>query len=343
MRRQFRIRDENGMSFTLKPIPSVRCLVTGALGFIGSNLALKLVELGADITLLDAMLDGSGANPANIKEIKNRVRTVTSDVRDLKDLRKHVRDSEIVFHCAAQVSRVRSIRDPRLDTEISCLGTINVLEAARLSETVSTVVFAGSRAVMGHPPRLPAEESMLEDPIDIYSANKLAAEKYCKIYNKLYGLRTTTLRINNCYGPRGQMRISDYGVINWFIAQSLQNEPIPIYGNGSQLRDFVYVDDVVNALVLSAQKLESSGEAFFVGSGVPTSLLEVAKLIAETTGLGGVEMVQYPDEWKAIEIGNIYCSIEKIRKLLGWSPQTPLRDGIKKTVDFYRTRLQAYL
>jgi UDP-glucose 4-epimerase len=324
-------------------MPAVRCLVTGALGFIGSNLVLKLVELGADVTLLDAMLDGYGANLANIREFKDHVRTVNSDVRDFEDVKKHTRGSEIVFHCAAQLSRVRSIRDPALDTEINCLGTINILEAARLSETVSAVVFAGSRAVMGRPPELPACESMLENPFDIYAANKLAAEKYCKIYNRLYGLRTTTLRINNCYGPRAQMRMSDYGVVNWFIAQSLQNKPIPIYGNGSQVRDFVYVDDVANALILSAQKSEASGEVFLVGSGVPTSLLEVAKLIVETTGLGGVEMVQYPDEWKAIEIGDFYCSIEKIGKLLGWSPQTALGDGIKKTVDFYRSRLQEYL
>jgi UDP-glucose 4-epimerase len=331
------------MIFALKPMPSARCLVTGGLGFIGSNLALKLVELGADVTLLDAMLDGYGANPANIAEVADHVRTVKADVREVEDLKKLAKDSDIVFHCAAQLSRIRSIRNPVMDAQINCLGTINVLEAARLSRTVSTVVFAGSRAVMGHPPKLPADETMLEAPLDIYAANKLAAEKYCNIYNRLYGLRTTTLRINNCYGPRCQIRVSDYGVINWFIAQSLQNKPIPIYGDGSQLRDFVYVDDVVNALVLSAQKLEASGEVFFVGSGVPTSVLDVARLIAKTTGLGRIEMVPYPDEWKAIEIGDIYCSIDKIRNMLNWIPQMALRDGIRKTAEFYRNKLQEYL
>ena len=328
--------------FTPKEMDGVKVLITGGLGFIGSNLAHTLVKLGADVKIYDALLKGYGANWANIEEIMNKVNVVVGDVRDYEKLKSLVAEANVIFHCASQVSRLLSMSNPKLDIEINCIGTINVLEAARNSENNEVeVIYAGSRASAGFAKKLPVDEETPVDPADIYGVNKLASEMYLKIYHNAYGLKTTTLRLNNCYGPRAQMKTPNYGIINWFIRMALEDKTLTVYHPGTMLRDYVYIDDVVKALILASQRNEAVGQMFYVGSGKPISIIDLANKIVNIAHNGKIRMVPSPKEWSSIEIGDFYSSYAKLEKL-GWKPETSIETGLMKTIDFYRERLYIY-
>jgi nucleoside-diphosphate-sugar epimerase len=320
----------------------IKVLITGGLGFIGSNLAQTLEKLGADVNLYDALLEGYGANWANIEEIRNKVNVVVGDVRDYDKLKSLVAEADIIFHCASQVSRLLSMSNPKLDIEINCIGTINVLEAARNSENNDVrVIYTGSRASAGFAKILPVDEKTQVDPADIYGVNKLASEMYLRVYHNTYGLKTITLRLNNCYGPRAQMKTPTYGIANWFIRMALEDKTLTVYHPGTMLRDYVYIDDVVKALILVSQRNEAVGEMFYVGSGKPISIMDLANEIVSIAGSGKIKMVSSPREWSSIEIGDFYSSYGKIEKL-GWKPETSIETGLRKTIDFYRDRLHIY-
>jgi UDP-glucose 4-epimerase len=328
--------------FTPKEMNGVKVLITGGLGFIGSNLAQALVGLGADVTLYDALLREYGANWVNIEEIRNKVNVVVGDVRDYDKLKSLVAEANIIFHCASQVSRLLSMSNPELDIGINCIGTINVLEAARNSKNNEVkVIYPGSRASAGLAKKLPVDEETPVDPVDIYGVNKLASEMYLKIYHNTYGLKTTTLRLNNCYGPRAQMKTPNYGIAQWFIRMALEDKTLTVYHPGTMLRDYVYIDDVVKGLILVSQHNKAVGEMFYVGSEKPISIMDLAKKIVNIAHSGKIEMVSSPKEWSAIEIGDFYSSYAKIEKL-GWKPETNIETGLKKAIEFYRERLQLY-
>lgn len=330
--------------YVLKPMRGESALITGGLGFIGSNIAHRLVSLGAHVTVYDACLDPYGWNFANIREIKDSVKFIKGDTRDIELLKEHVRDKDFVFDCAAQVSHNLSIKKPFLDVDINCRGALNVLEAVRHCGGKAKVVYAGTRGELGRLERTPADETHPTNPVDINGINKLAAEKYNLLYNKIYGIRTTSIRINNTYGPRSQMRNDDYGIVNWFIRRALLGEEIVMHGEGNQTRDFNYVDDVVDAMVLAAQSDKADGEVFLLGSGKETKFADVLKLIIEITGSGSrIRRIPRPKEREAIEIGNFLVSFDKIRSTLGWNPKVSLEDGISKTVEFYRQRIGEYV
>jgi len=320
-------------------------LITGGLGFVGSNLAHKLVELGANVTLYDNLLTGYGGNWTNVREIKDEIRVVIGDVRNYHQLKRYIEQVDIVYHCAAQLSRVVSMSNPELDLAINLQGTINVLEAAAKSKKKKNVkvVYTSSRAVTGIPKQLPVDEQTASNPVDIYGANKFAAELYCKIYNRAYGLKTVILRLNNCYGPRAQLRTPSYGVINLFIRNALEDGTLTVYRPGTMLRDYNYVGDVVRALVLSSISKEAIGETFYLGSGTPISLIDLANLIIRTAGGGAVKLTHSPKNWASIEIGDFYASFAKIKEKLSWTPEVDIETGLEKTISFYRERLKEYL
>ena len=322
-----------------------KVLITGGLGFVGSNLAHKLVELGATVTLYDNLLTGCGGNWANVKEIKNDIEVVIGDIRDYDKLKSYVKEADIVYHCAAQPSRVVSMSDPELDVAINLQGTINVLEAAAKSKKKKNVkvVYTSSRAVTGIPKQLPADEQTVSNPVDIYGANKFTAELYCKIYNRAYGLKTVILRLNNCYGPRAQLRTPSYGVINLFIRNALEDGTLSVYKPGTMLRDYNYVEDVVRALILSSISEEAIGETFYLGSGKPISLIDSANLITRIAGGGTVKLTHSPKNWASIEIGDFYASYAKIKEKLSWAPEVNIERGLEKTISFYREHLKEYL
>lgn len=328
---------------TIKTMSQQNVLVTGGLGFIGSNLAHRLVSLGANVTVYDALLPQYGGNLANIKEIKEKIRDVRADVRDFDQLKEYVKDQDVIFNCAAQVSHIDSMNDPYSDIAINCVGAINLLEAARRFNDDVKIVFTGTRSQIGKIDYSPADEKHPEFSMDIYSANKSAAEKYHLIYYRSYGIPTTSLRISNAYGPRAQVKQKGYGVVNYLIRMALQDEVITVYEPGTQKRDFIYIDDVVDSMILAAQSDLANGEVFFVGSGIETTFVDIVRLIINIACSGTWKFVPWPPERKSIEVGDIALDLGKIQNLLKWNPEVDLDEGLRRTVEYYRERIRDYL
>lgn len=329
--------------YEIKRMDGQNVLISGGLGFIGSNLAHRLVKLGSNITIYDALLPQYGGNLANIKEIADEVVNIKGDIRDFDLLKEHVREQDIIFDCAAQVSHIDSMSDPYTDIDINCRGTITLLEAVRRFNDDVKIIYTGTRSQVGRMEYSPIDEKHPEFPTDIYSANKSVAEKYHLIYYKAYDIPTTSLRISNTYGPRAQIRHKGYGIINYLIRMAILDEVITVYEPGTQTRDCIYVDDVVDSMILAAQSDKANGEVFFVGSGKNVMFIDLVKLIVRTAGSGKWKFVPWPSERKSIEVGDISLNIEKIQRLLGWRPKTSLEEGLKKTVEFYRDRIHDYL
>lgn len=327
-------------------------VITGGLGFIGSNLAQQLVARGDRVRILDAKLAPYGFNENNIKEIRDQVELVIGDTRDLDAVKRAVDGADAVVDLAAQVSHTLSVKNPYLDVDINCRGALNVLEAVRQLNRAEPkrvrLVYGSTRGVAG---AVPAElvgsvdEHCVCNPTDLNGVNKLAAEKYYMIYHRAHGLAACALRINNTYGPRGQMKSDDYGVVNWFIRRALLNEPMIIHGDGSQTRDYNYVDDVARAILLAIDSPEAVGEVFWLGSGRPgVAFKEVLKKIIKFSGTRSqLQSVARPAERQAIEIGNFAAKIDKIQNKLGWYPTVDLDTGLKRTIEFYRERLADYV
>ena len=320
----------------------MRILVTGGMGFIGSSLARRLVSDGAQVTLCDAMIDGYGGNPANIAELRGRVEVDASDVRDAAAMERLVDGRDIVFHLAAQVSHVMSLSNPYPDIDINIKGTAVVLEACRKKNPRAVIVRSGTRGQYGPAVKLPVSEDTPSDPRGIYEISQLSSEMICRTYTRIHGIRTVPLRLTNIYGPRAQMRHSQFGVVNWFVRLALEGRPIPIFGTGKILRDFLYVDDCVEALVAAATSTAAVGEILNVGHDRPSTFLEVAELLREIVPDTRIEFTEFSPERKAQEPGDFVSDITKIRRLLGWEPKTNLREGLARTVDFYRNRRAEY-
>jgi UDP-glucose 4-epimerase len=319
-----------------------RVLITGGLGFIGSNLAHRLVSEGAKVPLCDAMIQGYGGNPANIREIQDRVSVDTSDVRDTSAMERLVRGQDVIFHLAAQVSHVMSLSNPYPDIDINIKGTAVVLEACRKANPQVLLVRSGTRGQYGPAVQLPVSEQTPSDPRGIYEISQLSAEMICRTYTRIHGIRTVPLRLTNVYGPRGQMRHSHFGVVNWFVRLALEERPIPIFGSGRIVRDFLYVDDCVEALLLAAREPKAVGEILTVGHDTPSTFLEVAKILRELEPSATIAFTEFSPERKAQEPGDFLSDISKIRGLLGWEPTVDLREGLSRTVDFYRERRREY-
>lgn len=317
-------------------------LITGGLGFIGSNLARRLLSDGARVTLCDALIEGYGGNPANIREIRSGVEVDASDVRDAAAMERLVAGRDVVFHLAAQVSHVMSLSNPYPDIDINIKGTAVVLEACRAKNPRAIVVRSGTRGQYGPAVRLPVSEETPSDPRGIYEISQLSAEMICRTYTRIHGIRTVPLRLTNVYGPRAQMRHSQFGVVNWFVRLALEGRPIPIFGSGKILRDFLYVDDCVEALVAAAASPAAVGEILNVGHDRPSTFLEVAETLCALVPGASIEFTDFTPERRAQEPGDFVSDITKIRRLLGWEPRIGLREGLARTVEFYRERRADY-
>ena len=331
------------MTINLDSLSGKKILITGGLGFIGSNIAHQALKEGAEITLYDACIEPYGWNFANIKEIKNDVEFLKKDIRDETALKKAVKGKDIVFHMAAQVGREISMENPELDIETNCYGSLYLAKACAEAANGAKVVFAGSRGQIGEPIYLPVDESHPAEPTDIYGINKLAAEKYLLLYGKVYDFPVVSLRLNNVYGPRCQMRKNFYGILNWFMKNAMCDEDITVYGQGSQTRDYVYIDDVVNAFLLAAKSPKSNGETYFVGSGVETVFLDMVKEVIAAVGKGSYSHIPFPPQRESIDIKRFVVSYGKIYQHLGWKPTYSLKEGVKRTFEFYQERLSEYL
>ena len=316
-------------------------LITGGLGFIGSALAHELVKLGAIVTILDSLIPEFGGNMHNIKGISSKISLNISDMRDPKSLDVLVRDKDYIFHLAGQVSHGDSMKDPKTDLEVNCVSTMNLVESCLCHNPDAHLIYTSTRQVYGITQSLPVSEGHQVNPIDVNGINKLAGEYYHILYDKTYGLRSSVLRLTNTYGPRQQIRNNRQGFIGIFIRQALKGETIKIFGDGRQVRDFNYIDDVVHALLLAAGNEKCYGNIYNLGSKKYYSLIQFVDILKQITGVE-FEVVPFPDDKKIIDIGDYYGDYSLFTKDTGWSPKVDLIEGITRTIDFYNHYKKEY-
>jgi UDP-glucose 4-epimerase len=318
-------------------------MITGGLGFIGSNLAHRLVALGARVLVVDSLIPAYGGNLFNIHGIEDRLGVNIADIRQQSTMNYLVRDHDVIFNLAGQVSHIDSMEDPYTDLEINCRSQLTLLEACRHNNPGVKVVFAGTRQIYGRPESLPVTESHLVRPTDVNGINKAAGEYYHLVYNNVFGVRATSLRLTNVYGPRQLIKHSRQGFIAWFIRLVLEDKEIQIYGDGTQLRDFVYVDDAVDAFLRAGSSDVANGEVFNVGGLEPIQHRDLVELMIRIAGLGRFRCTPWPPEKQAIDIGDFYSDSSKIAATLGWRPTTTLADGLRRTFEYYRAHFDQYV
>jgi UDP-glucose 4-epimerase len=326
----------------MKDFKGKKVLVTGGLGFVGSNLAIRLCGLGADVLIVDNMLPRQGGNMFNIDPVKDKVKINISDIRNSTSMNHLVKGMDYVYHIAGQVNHVDSVKEPLNDLSINVEGTLVLMQALRLNNPEAKVIFTGTRGEYGSSLSLPVSENHAINPIGIYAITNFAAERIVLTYNNLHKVRSLCLRITNTFGPRHQMAHDEYGVFNWFIRKAMDNEVIPIFGDGRILRDYLYIDDLVDSLILIAANDKAYGDVYNVGSGKPLSFIDLANKIIEVAGMGRVDYTEFTSERKALEPGDYFADITKITNAISWMPKTSLEEGIKKTIDFYKKYRSRY-
>jgi nucleoside-diphosphate-sugar epimerase len=313
-----------------------KVLVTGGLGFIGSNVAIQLVRLGAEVTVVDNFDPTGGANPFNIEPVRNDVQLVEGDTCDLALMCRLVRSCTHVFNLAGHVSHIESMQDPFSDLRMNATGPLTVLEACKKENREARVVYAGTRQSYGKPDILPVVENLVLKPVDVNGVNKMAGEWYHMVYQKAYGIPATSLRMVNTFGPRQLVKHARQGFIGWFIRQAIDGEEIQIYGDGQQFRGFNYIDDVVSALLTAGTNDNVVGDYFNLGGMQPVTLELLVQTLLRSTGTGSYRLVPFPEDRKTIDIGSAFSSFMKFNFATGWKPTTSLEEGLAKTVQYYK-------
>jgi UDP-glucose 4-epimerase len=314
---------------------SKKVLITGGLGFIGSNLAHRLVALGAQVLIVDSLIPSYGGNLFNVAGIEDQVRINIADVRDRSSMDCLVQGQDYLFNLAGQVSHLDSMRDPFTDLEINCRSQLSILESCRYNNPGVKVVFASTRQIYGVPDYLPVDERHLVHPTDVNGINKMAGEWYHILYNNVYGVRATSLRLTNTYGPRMRVRDARQTFLGLWIRLVVQGKELEIYGDGRQVRDFNHVDDAVDALLCAAIDEQADGQVYNLGGDEPISLVRLGQLLVQVAGKGGYRLVPWPDSRKRIDIGDYYGDYRKIHSKLGWRPRVSLEEGLRRTVRYY--------
>ncbi|SKA66409.1 NAD-dependent epimerase/dehydratase family protein [Desulfobaculum bizertense] len=320
-----------------------KVLITGGCGFIGSNLAIRLVQAGADVTVVDSMIEEYGGNLYNIEPVKNDIHLNISDVRDQVSMKYLIRNQEVIFNLAGQVSHIDSMHDPFTDLEINAKAQLGVLEACRHGNRDARIVLTSTRQIYGKPHYMPVDEKHPLDPVDVNGINCIAGEWYHLLYNKVYGIPTSVLRLTNTYGPRQLLKHNRQGFLGWFIRLVAENKQIQLYGDGLQRRDMNYVEDVVDALLVAGQKEQAVGQVYNLAGDEPISLKSICEKMIATAKSGSFKLVPWPEEKKKIDIGDFYGDCSKITAELGWKPTTTTDQGLEKTFEYYRPCLDQYI
>ncbi len=318
-----------------------RILITGGLGFIGSNLARRLVELGAEVLLVDSLIPEYGGNLFNIAGIEGKVRVNISDVRDEHSMEYLVKGQDYLFNLAGQTSHLDSMQDPYTDLEINCHAQLSILEACQKYNRNIKIVFASTRQIYGKAEHLPVDEGQLLRPVDVNGINKMAGEWYHILYNNVYGIRACALRLTNTIGPRMRVKDARQTFLGIWIRLLIEGKPFEVW-DGQQLRDLTYVDDAVDAFLLAAASEEANGQVFNLGGKCAVSLKELADLLIAVNGGGEYIVRPFPADRKRIDVGDYYADYTRIRSVLGWEPKVSLREGLARTLAFYRQSLEHY-
>jgi len=319
-----------------------KVLITGGLGFIGSNLAIRLVQTGASVTILDSLHPTCGANYFNIEPIRKDVEVIEGNGCDLTLVRRLVRGKGYIFNLAGHVSHIESMEDPFADLQMNVVAPLTVLEASRHDNREVRIVYSGTRQAYGRPESLPLMETQVLKPVDINGVNKMAGEWYHMVYHRAYGIRSISLRLVNTYGPRQLVRHARQGFVGWFIKQAIEGAEIQVFGDGQQVRGFNYIDDVVDALLIAGANDSIKGDYFNLGGIDPIPLETFVKVLLRITGRGSYRKVPFPPEKRAIDIGSVYSSFAKFNSVTGWTPHVSLEDGLARTVDYYRRNRAHY-
>ena len=333
----------NSVHIDLPDLKGLQVLITGGLGFIGSNLAHRCLELGAKVTVYDCLDPHSGGNMYNVHDIRDSIELYFQSILNFDQLSQHVTGKDVVFNCAASTSHPFSMREPWLDLDVNGRGVINSLEALRRFNRDARFIHIGTSTQLGKLQYQPADEKHPEFPTDIYSANKSVSEKYVLIYANAYQMPCAVVRLSNVFGPRASIRSPEFTFNNYFIGLALQGKPITVFGEGKQKRNLIYVGDVVEALILASQHDKVDGEVLFAVGDHHYSVAHIAEEIVHYIGSGRVRFVEWPESRKSVDVGDAIISNQKIKNLLGWAPQYDLKSGLIETKAFYETRQEEYL
>jgi len=327
---------------TDNPFSGKRVLITGGLGFIGSTLGCRLADLGADVLLVDSLIPEYGGNLFNIAGYEGKLKVNIADVRDEFSMDYLVRGRDLLFNLAGQTAHLDSMRDPYTDLEINCRAQLSILEACRKNNPDVKIVYTSTRQMYGKPDYLPVDERHLLHPTDVNGINKMAGEWYHILYNNVYGIRAVSMRLTNTYGPRMRVKDARQTFLGIWIRRLIEGETIEVWGDGTQIRDFNYVDDVVDAMLLAAATDDANGQIYNLGSDETINLRDLAALLVGLVGGGSFRVIPFPADRKPIDIGDYYADYRRIRGKLGWTPKVSLREGLARTLEYYRKYREHY-
>ena len=313
-------------------------LVTGGMGFIGSNLVIELVRKGARVTVVDAQIPGCGANPSHLDAVRAQVRISTDDMQNVERMKELIPGQEIIFNLAGEISHVQSMVDPLRDLSINCAAQLQFLNICRLQNPGAAIIYASSRQVYGCPQYTPVDEEHVVIPVDFNGVHKHATEQYHFLLRKQFHMHTICLRLGNVYGPRQAIHLASRGFIDAFIRAALEGRPIEVFGDGKQLRGLIYVDDVVDAFLKAGLSGSQAASVYNVTANDPISLLEIAQTLSRIAGSPPPRIVPFPPERLVIDIGSFHSNSTKFRQEFGWAPGIGLEEGLRKTLQFFQSR-----
>jgi len=324
-------------------IKNKNILITGGAGFIGSNLARRLVADGNTITVADSLIPEYGGNSRNLKDIQNKISFSLSDVRDVAAINDLIKGHDYLFNLAGQTSHLDSMHDPITDLDINAKAQLSILEACRKHNPGIRIVFASTRQIYGKPKYLPVDEKHPRHPVDVNGINKIAGEQYHILYQEVYGIESSVLRLTNTYGPRMRIKDARQTFLGIWIRNLLEGKPLQVFGDGKQRRDYNYVEDVLDALLIAATEENAIGKAYNLGAPDPLSLEDTAKIMCQKTVGGDYQMVPFPEDRKAIDVGDFICDYSACRDQFGWEPKVSFEDGIQRSLEYFQKEIEHYI
>ena len=320
-----------------------RVLITGGLGFIGSNLARKLVESKNVVTVIDSLIPEYGGNLRNLHDLSDEVVIKVADIRDESSINPLIKDQDYLFNLAGQTSHLDSMENPFIDLDINARAQLSILEACRRNNPEIRIVFASTRQIYGKPEYLPVDEKHPQRPVDVNGINKIAGEQYHILYHNVYGIASSVLRLTNTYGPRMRIRDARQTFLGIWIRNLLQGKPIQVFGDGTQRRDYNYVEDVLDALLIAATEKNAIGKVYNLGAPEPLSLEDTANIMCQSIEDSDYQMIPFPEDRKAIDVGDFTCDYSAFRDQFGWEPKVSFEEGIQRSLEYFRKEMKHYI